>query len=153
MTEERCKRQDNVNGRDFLSTSDGDHHLELNEDYASFISEEETPPKRSVQFLFLQKNKPSQLPSHPNRNKVNICMKIDTKHRVNGFMHRLSLQMRRRPNADSKDLQVKRSPTPKKIGQSPCLVLVRGPTLHPYRTVPIDTTHHKAISLHLSLLD
>ena len=78
-------------------------------------------------------------------------MKKDTKHRVHGFMHRLSLQMHththRRPNNvdSSVDLQVNESidydVASRRFGQSPCSVLVRGPTLHPYRTVPTGTPH------------
>jgi len=82
-------------------------------------------------------------------------------------MHRLSLQMhRRRPdNGDSSLdlLQVKKpSPETQTVERSPCSLvhLVRGPTLHPYRTVP--TLHpyhtvptgvlhdHEAVSLHFS---
>mmetsp|Transcript_56824 Transcript_56824/g.61594 ORF Transcript_56824/g.61594 Transcript_56824/m.61594 type:complete len:103 (-) Transcript_56824:276-584(-) len=70
-------------------------------------------------------------------------------------MHRLSLQMRRRccPNEDSLlDLLQVKKPSPKTttFEQSPCLVLVRGPTLHPYRTVPTLHPYHKAVNLRLS---
>mmetsp|Transcript_17385 Transcript_17385/g.19465 ORF Transcript_17385/g.19465 Transcript_17385/m.19465 type:complete len:201 (+) Transcript_17385:137-739(+) len=161
MTEQR---QGTSYGRDFLSTSEGDnYHLELDNDYKNFISEEKISPTRSIQFL-LTKHKSPQLRPHPNKIHVS-CKKKDTKHRVNSFMHRLSLQMRRRccPNEDSLlDLLQVKKPSPKTttFERSPCLVLVRGPTLHPYRTVPnLHPYHtvptgvlhdHEAVSLHFS---
>jgi len=159
MTEDRLQRQGTSYGRDCLSTSDGDdYHLELDNDYKykNFSSEEESSPNRSVQFV-LPKHKSPQLRPHPNKVHVS-CRKKDTKHRVNGFMHRLSLQMRRRrpTNEDSllDLLQVKKpSPKTQTVERSPCSLvhLVRGPTLHPHRTVPTSILHHhESVSLHRS---
>jgi len=163
MTEERLQRQGTIYGRDFLSTSDDDddYHLELDNDfkYQNFISEEESSPNRSVQFSLLPKHKSPQLRPHPNKVHVSCMKKKDTKHRVNGFMHRLSLQMRRRRRRPNNEdslldlLQVKKSsPKTQTVEQSPCSLvhLVRGPTLHPYRTVPTLHPYHEAVSLHLS---
>jgi len=168
MKEERLQRQDTMYGHNFLSTtSDGDdYQLELDNDYKTFISKEEISSTRSIQFLLPKllpkhkspKHKSPQLRLHPN-NKVNVsCRKNqDTKHRVNGFMHRLSLQMRRRrPNNEDSSLvllQVKKpSPETQILERSPCSLvpLARGPTLHPYRTVPTLHPYHKAVNLHLS---
>jgi len=165
MTEQR---QGTSYGRDFLSTSEGDnYHLELDNDYKNFISEEKISPTRSIQFL-LTKHKSPQLRPHPNKIHVS-CKKKDTKHRVNSFMHRLSLQMRRRcpTNEDSAALGLlqvqKPSPETQTVERSPCglVHLVRGPTLHPYRTsvptlhpyhtVPASVFHdHEAVGLHFS---
>mmetsp|Transcript_17383 Transcript_17383/g.19459 ORF Transcript_17383/g.19459 Transcript_17383/m.19459 type:complete len:220 (+) Transcript_17383:106-765(+) len=180
MKEERLQRQDTMYGHNFLSTtSDGDdYQLELDNDYKTFISKEEISSTRSIQFLLPKllpkhkspKHKSPQLRLHPN-NKVNVSCrkKQDTKHRVNGFMHRLSLQMRRRcpTNEDSAALGLlqvqKPSPETQTVERSPCglVHLVRGPTLHPYRTsvptlhpyhtVPASVFHdHEAVGLHFS---
>jgi len=163
MTEQR---QGTSYGRDFLSTSDGDNYqLELDNDYRNFISEGKISPTRSIQFLLTKHKSPQLLRPHPNKIHVS-CRKKDMKHRVNSFMHRLSLQMRRRccPNEDSLlDLLQVKKPSPKTttFERSPCLVLVRGPTLHPYRTsvptlhpyhtVPASVFHdHEAVGLHFS---
>lgn len=176
MTEERLQRQGTMYGRDFLSTSDGDdYQLELDNDYKKFILEEEISPTRSVQFLLPKllpkhnspKHKSPQLRLHPNKVTVSCRKKQDTKHRVNGFMQHLSLQMRRRrPNNEDillDLLQVKKpSPETQTVERSPYsfVHLVRGPTLHPYRTVstlhpyhivPSGVLHeHEAVSLHFS---
>jgi len=177
MTEERLQCHGTSYGRDFLSTSDGDdYHLEGDNEYKKFISEKKSSPTRSIQFLLpklLPKHKSPKHKSpklqrlHPNTVNFSCRKKQDTKHRVNGFMHRLSSQMRcrRRTNEDSALdlLQVKKpSPETQTVERSPCSLvhLVRGPTLHPYRTVPTlhsnhtvpaDVLHdHEAVSLHFS---
>mmetsp|Transcript_17384 Transcript_17384/g.19462 ORF Transcript_17384/g.19462 Transcript_17384/m.19462 type:complete len:221 (+) Transcript_17384:106-768(+) len=181
MTEERLQCHGTKYGRDFESTtSDGDdYQLERDNEYKKFISEKESSPTRSIQFLLpklLPKHKSAKHKSpllqrlHPNTTvNVSCRKKQDTKHRVNGFMHRLSLQMRRRcpTNEDSAALGLlqvqKPSPETQTVERSPCglVHLVRGPTLHPYRTsvptlhpyhtVPASVFHdHEAVGLHFS---